>query len=123
MRSNIKLDVNEEQDPETMIIVISTSVKSSKNGISNVSNINEIIEKENHKPEKAKVGPFGKMKTRNVLLSKRFRVYDYYSNSIMGFCFLLYVVAVYTLQMPYLYRLYIFYLVSGRFVSETGPPT
>ena len=30
---NIKLDVNEEQDPETMIIVISTSVKSSKNGI------------------------------------------------------------------------------------------
>ena len=44
---NIKLDVNEEQDPETMIIVISTSVKSSKNGISNVSNINEIIEKEN----------------------------------------------------------------------------
>ena len=44
---NIKLDVNEEQDPETMIIVISTSVKSSKNGISNASNINEIIEKEN----------------------------------------------------------------------------
>ena len=44
---NIKLDVNEGQDPETMIIVISTSVKSSKNGISNASNINEIIEKEN----------------------------------------------------------------------------
>ena len=44
---NIKLDVNEEQDPETMIIVISTSVKSSKNGISNAININEIIEKEN----------------------------------------------------------------------------
>ena len=30
------------------------------------------------------MGPFGKMKTRNVLLSKRFRVYDYYSNSMVA---------------------------------------
>ena len=44
---NIKFDMNAEQDPESLIIVISTSVKSSKNGMSNLSIINENVEKEN----------------------------------------------------------------------------
>ena len=35
-------------------------------------------------PEKDQSGSFGKMKTRNVLLSKRFRVFDCYSNPMVA---------------------------------------
>jgi len=44
-----------------------------------------------------------------------------HSHSIMGLCFLLYVVVVYTLHVPYLYRLYIFYHLSDFFVPILCP--
>ena len=47
---------------------------------------------------------------------------DYnYSNTIIGLCFLLYMVVVYTLKVPYLYRLYIFYHLSNFFVPNLCP--
>ena len=44
-----------------------------------------------------------------------------YSNSMVGLCFLLYMVVVLTLQIPYLYRLYIFYHLSDFFVPNLCP--
>ena len=47
---------------------------------------------------------------------------DYnYSNTIIGLCFLLYMVVVYTLKVPYLYRLYIFYHLFDFFVPNLCP--